>query len=154
MLLDTNSFTIRSSFNNLEQQPIDFTMSKLKSENQTESASIPSSSSEQSANVPTFPQSSSTQFHMNSSIQSASTSSGLGSFYAFQSQQFQPSQLQQPIPPPPHEQLQQLYNDFFRQQHQQQLEREAKGLNSVFSVEALTGDIHEKEANGKLFLII
>lgn len=133
MLLDTNSFTIRSSFNNLEQQPIDFTMSKLKSENPTESASIPSSSSEQSASQPT----SSSHFLMNSSIQSTS-SSAMPGFYTFQTHSFQPVQSHQP----PHEQLQQLYNDFFRQQHQQQLEREAKGINSVFSVEALTSEAH------------
>lgn len=152
MLLDTNSFTIRSSFNNLEQQPIDFTMSKLKSESPTESASIPSSSSEQSANQPTFSQSSSSsQFLMNSSIQSPSTSSsGMPGFYTFQTHSFQPVQNHQP----PHEQLQQLYNDFFRQQHQQQLEREAKGINSVFSVEALTGEMQDKEANGEFIFFV
>lgn len=71
-------------------------------------------------------------------------------FYTFQTHSFQPVQNHQP----PHEQLQQLYNDFFRQQHQQQLEREAKGINSVFSVEALTGQMQDKEANGEFVFIV
>lgn len=151
MLLDTNSFTIRSSFNNLEQQPIDFTMSKLKSDSPSESASIPSSSTEQSANQPTFSQSSSSQFLMNSSVQPTPSSSGMPGFYTFQTHSYQPVQHHQQ---PPHEQLQQLYNDFFRQQHQQQLEREAKGMNSVFSVESLTGEMQDKEANGEFLLLL